>query len=398
MIPVRKGVRNLEAWTRILDGLAAETLFRDVEPLGPAAPRRADRTGRPLLDFSSNDYQGLASHPAVIGAAARAAETWGAGAGASRLLGGTLGLTEELERDLARWKGAEAALLFGSGTLANLGILKALTAVSGAEIFMDRLAHASLVDGALLSGARWHRFRHNDCDHLEGLLRKKQGPAIIVAESVYSMDGDLAPLADLRALAVRHDAVLVLDEAHAVGVFGPALEGAAHDASFAASPAVVRMGTLGKAVGNYGAYVAGSATLRRLLVNKARSFLFTTALPPSVLGGTRAAVELLRVNPGWGTELRSKTAELAARLRRDGWNCGTESAILPLPIGENGRALAVMAGLRRRGIYAAAVRPPTVPRGTARIRITLSRLHTAEDLARLETALQETREEIGPSS
>jgi 8-amino-7-oxononanoate synthase len=333
-----------------------------------------------LLDFSSNDYLALSEHPAVIEGSCRALREWGAGAGAARLMSGDLGLCGQLEREIAQLKGKEAALLFGSGYLANIGVIPALVG-RGDVIFTDRLNHASIYDGCRLSGARILRFRHNDPDHLEMLLHKERGRgrALIVAESIYSMDGDRCPLAELVALKERFACLLLVDEAHATGLYGDNGGGLVEEDGVGTGVDLI-MGTFGKALGSYGAYLAASAVLIRYLLNRARSFIYTTALPPAVLGASLAAVELVRSAPELRAELHRKVALFKTELRQLGLQVTGSSQIVPVVIGDSRRALLLAAALEESGIFVAAVRPPTVPAGTARLRFSITNHHSQATL------------------
>lgn len=369
-----------------------QDLEKELEELRQAQRfRRAVAPPQGLLNFSSNDYLDLAHHPDVVAAAERALRTAGAGATASRLVSGTLPLHEELEARLARLKGYPAALLFGSGYLANLGLLGALLG-RGDVVFADRLAHASLMDAAILSRAELQRFRHNDPQHLDALLRKYAGTGrkLVVTESVFSMDGDVAPLPELAAVAQQHGALLLVDEAHATGVFGPGGSGLVHEHKLEAM-VNFSMGTLSKALGGYGGFVACSEVLRALLVNRARAFIYTTAPPPAVTGAALGALDVLEKNPGWGADLLRRAAWFRAQLRAAGFDVmQSASQIIPIQVGENARALAVAEQLRAAGLLAIAIRPPTVPEGTARLRLSVTRAHSEADLARAVELIRTT--------
>ena len=364
---------NREAW------IAAELAVLRQQHRLREAPVRSGTT----LNFSSNDYLDLAHHPEVIAAAERALRNDGAGAGASRLVSGTLTLHEELEARLARLKGYPASLVFGSGYLTNLGVIPALVGRDD-MIFADRLAHASLMDAAILSRAELFRFQHNAADHLDELLKNHNGTGrkLVVTESVFSMDGDLAPLSEIAAAAERHGALLLVDEAHATGVFGPGGCGLIRE--YKLEPLVtVSMGTLSKALGGYGGFVACSETLRTLLVNHARAFIFTTAPPPAVLGAALGALNVLENNPGWGAELLRRAAVFREQLQFFGLDTmQSASQIIPLFVGDNARALTLADRLREQGLLVVAIRPPTVPEGTARLRFSVTLAHRATDLAR----------------
>ena len=361
---------------------------RETRPAALAPGGRLARGGRTFIDFSSNDYLGLSGHPLLAERAGEWAARLGGGAGASRLVTGTLDAHLALEARLAAFKGAEAALLFASGWQANATVIPALLAAApGAAVFTDRLIHASMHAGCAAAGARQHRFRHNDLAHLAELLEThgKAAPArLILVESVYSMDGDRADIPGLAALALRHDAFLYVDEAHATGVLGP--QGKGLCAGVAGVGLV--MGTFSKAFGGFGAYVAGSAALRDWLVNAASGFIFSTAPPPAVLGAIDAALDLV---PGMEAE-RAHLAALAERLRTglaaQGLDTGgSTSQIVPAIIGAEEAALAASARLAEAGLLAAAIRPPTVARGTSRLRIALRAAHTGDDVDTLLGAL-----------
>jgi 8-amino-7-oxononanoate synthase len=342
--------------------------------------------GRTLTNLSSNDYLGLAGDPGVRRRAAGALARWGTGACASRLMCGTLELHEELEARLARICDAEAALVFSSGFGMNVGLLPALAGRDDV-LFLDRLVHASLVDGARLSGATVVRFPHGDVAALERLAGRTpcRGRRVIVCESVYSMDGDVAPLAELAALARRLDAALVVDEAHAVGVFGRG-GGLCRERGVRAD---VVVGTLGKALGSVGGFVACEAPLREYLVNRARSFVFATALPPPSLGAALGALERLEAEPGLGAALLGRARDFHALLAARGLRLPPfATQLLPVHVGDNGKALALAARLREEGLLVTAVRPPTVPAGTARLRLSVT-------LAHAPSALEDAAERIG---
>ncbi len=335
-----------------------------------------------LLDFSSNDYLGLTRHPRLLTAAAEAMSVYGTGAGSARLMGGNLELHRRLETALALLKERDAALLFGSGYLANIGVIPALVGRHDA-IFADRLDHASIYDGSRLSGAAVHRFRHNDCNHLEELLKERRGKgeALIVVESLYSMDGDLCPLAEVVELKERYGCRLLVDEAHATGLFGPHGAGLVGEAGLAGRVDLV-LGTLGKALGSYGAYVAGDRDLIDYLVNRARSFIFSTALPPAASAAALAALALMVEEPELRADLWARVEFFKARLKEAGITADLgPSQIIPLPVGESSAALALADELRRRGLFTVAVRPPTVPEGSARLRLSVTRHLTEANLA-----------------
>jgi 8-amino-7-oxononanoate synthase len=335
------------------------------------------------LDFSSNDYLALTEHPAMIAASREALAQSGTGSGAARLMSGSLACHHLLEQEVARLKGTEAALLFGSGYLANIGVIPALVG-SGDVIFADRLNHASIYDGCRLAGARTYRFQHNDSNHLEELLKRHRGAyrqALIVVESIYSMDGDRCPLQEMAALRNRYDCLLMVDEAHATGVFGPGGAGVIAEDGVVGDVDIA-MGTFGKALGSYGAYIAASQKLTLYLVNQARSFIYSTSLPPAVIGASLAALRLIRAEPGLRNELHAKVALFKKTLTQEGMSQDLgPSQIVPIVIGDSGKAVGLAAELRVNHIFATPVRPPTVPEGTARIRFSITRHHQPAALA-----------------
>ncbi len=344
----------------------------------------------PLLDFSSNDYLALSTHPGIIAASRKALEEFGAGSGAARLMSGNLEIHGKLEQKVAQLKDQQAALVFGSGYMANTGIIPALVGRNDV-IFTDRLNHASIYDGCRLAGADLVRFHHNDLSHLEELLQKKRGlgSALIVVESVYSMDGDFCPLKDLVGLKKRYDCLLLVDEAHATGVFGNKGGGLVEQQGVSQEVDLV-MGTFGKALGSYGAYVAASREMISYLINRARSFIYSTALPPAVIGASLAAVEIIQKEPELRLELHRKVELFKSTLKKHGVadNPGP-SQIIPIEIGESAKALALAAELRKKGVFATAVRPPTVPQGTARLRFSVTRHLSDNDLVQTAGALYE---------
>ncbi|UCD65651.1 MAG: 8-amino-7-oxononanoate synthase [Deltaproteobacteria bacterium] len=337
-----------------------------------------------LLDFSSNDYLALSEHPEVIAASRKYLEMFGAGAGAARLMSGDLEINHLLEEEIAGLKSKEAALTFGSGYLANTGIIPALVG-RGDLIITDRLNHASIYDGCLLSGARTIRFRHNDLTHLEQILQEKRSQfnsCLVVVESIYSMDGDRCPLVELVQLKKRFDFQLMVDEAHATGLYGE--NGAGIIEEDKVSDGVdIAMGTFGKALGSYGAYAAASKELIDFLINKARTFIYSTALPPAVVGATLAAIYLVKSEPELRINLHAKVAFFKKHLRKNGIKDDPgPSQIIPVMVGDSAKALAIAEELQENNLYVKAVRPPTVPEGSARLRFSITRYHQEDDLKR----------------
>lgn len=367
---------------------AARGLRRTLRPAALAGDGRIVRDGREMLDFSSNDYLGLARHPLLAERAGEWAARMGSGSGASRLVTGTHDAHLALEDKIARFKGTEAALIFASGWQANAAVIPAiLAAVPGAVVLTDRLNHASMHAGCNVAGIRQTRFAHNDMATLEKLLAESaDAPArVILTESVFSMDGDRADMAELARLAQEYDALLYVDEAHATGVLGP--KGAGLSATVPGAVDVT-MGTFSKALGGFGAYVAGSRVLIDYLVNASSGFIYTTAPPPAVLGAIDAALDLV---PEMDAE-RAHLAALGDRLREGltarGFDVAASSTqIVPAVIGEAEEALALSARLEEAGMIASAIRPPTVPKGTSRLRLALRATHGEEDVDALLAAI-----------
>jgi len=386
----------LETLSQELKNLAAQDLRRrltTVEEILPGGRVRVD--GRVLLNLSSNDYLGLSQDPRLIAAAREAAARWGVGAGASRLVAGHLALHEEVEASLAAFKGTDAAVIFSTGYMTNLGVISALVG-PGDTVFGDRLNHASIYDGIKLAGATLARFPHRDMNRLEDLLKKASpGKKLIITDSVFSVDGDLVPLPDLVDLKERHGAALMLDEAHATGVLGPKGAGLA-EAWGLTERVEVHMGTFSKAMGSLGGFVAGDRRLIEYLHNRARSFIYSTAVPPPVLGAIAAALELVVSEPERRSYLLEEAGKFRQGLTEAGFDIlGSETQIVPVLAGENARTLALAARLREEGLMAIALRPPTVPPGRARVRFSLSAAHSQEDLAAAREAIITVGREMG---
>lgn len=368
-----------------LAALEARSQRRRLAETAHGEGARVTRNGRKLLSFCSNDYLGLAAHPAIVEAAAAALEEHGLGAGASRLITGNHPLHAALEERLARWKCADAAMVFGSGYLANLGAIPALAGESDV-IFIDELAHACLYAGARLSRAEVVVFPHNDTGALEALLaveRKRFCHALIVTEGVFSMDGDLAPLPAIAEIAGAHDAWLLVDDAHGLGTIA---KGRGSAFAFGTEPVLVPLqtGTLSKALGAYGGYLAASAPVIELLTSRARSFVYATALPPAVIAGATAALDFITENPDV-TEQPLRNARLFTRALD---LPVAASQIVPIVLGDEARAMAASAALEDAGFLVTAIRPPTVPGGTARLRFAFSALHEERDVLALAEAVR----------
>ena len=378
-----------------LEELRDRGLYRRLRLIsGPQGPR-VTLDGQPVLLLCSNDYLGLANHPRVRGAAAEAAMRWGAGAGASRLISGNMQPHGRLEDRLARFKGYESALLFGSGYLANTGTIAAL-AGEGTVVFSDELNHASIIDGCRLSRAETFVYRHGDTEHLAWGLREAGGRgSLIVTDGVFSMDGDLAPLPRLVELARDHGCKLMVDEAHATGAVGPGGRGSVAAAGLSGEVDVV-MGTLGKALGSYGAYVCAGRELTDYLTNTARSLIFSTAPPPSVAAAGLAALELLESRPHRLEELHANAATLRSALAAQGLTTSaSQTQVIPMQIGDAQLTMALSERLLERGVFAQGIRPPTVPEGTSRLRFTVMSTHRAEELERAAETVGSAARELG---
>jgi 8-amino-7-oxononanoate synthase len=374
---------------RELDERAAQGLQRGRRALESPQSPRIVVDGERSLSFCSNDYLGLANHPRVVAALCEGAQRYGAGSGASHLVSGHFDVHHELEQMLAQFVGKPAALLFSTGYLANLGAVQALVG-HGDTVFADKLNHASLNDAMLLSRAEVKRYRHGDMAQLAQLLAKTgNGRKLIVSDAVFSMDGDIAPLPELLALCERHDAWLLVDDAHGFGVLGD--QGRGSLAHFGIdSPRIIYMATLGKAAGVSGAFVAAERVVIDTLVQGARSYIYTTASPPALAAALLAGTELLRAEEWRRAQLQKLIARLRVGLDGLPWVLmPSQTPIQPLLVGGNDEAVALSEGLRERGIRVPAIRPPTVPQGTARLRISLSAAHDEQDVDQLIEALHE---------
>jgi glycine C-acetyltransferase/8-amino-7-oxononanoate synthase len=375
--------------------IRSEGLLRELRTVGGPQGPRVELEGRQVLLLCSNNYLGLADHPRVRQAAAEAAMRWGAGAGASRLISGNMPPHAALEERLADFKGAESALLFGSGYLANSGVIAAL-AGRDEVVFSDELNHASIIDGCRLARAKTFVYRHGDVEHLAWGLRKAGGrAALIVSDGVFSMDGDVAPLAPLVDLARRHGCRLMVDEAHGTGAVGPGGRGAVAEAGLTGEVDLI-VGTLGKALGSYGAYACGSRELIEYLLNTARPFIFSTALPPTVVAAASAALELLIARPRQVDRLASNATVLREALAGEGLDVGpSRTQIVPVLVGDAADSVALCERVLERGVFGQAIRPPTVPAGTSRLRLTVMATHRVGELRRAARIIGVAARELG---
>jgi 8-amino-7-oxononanoate synthase len=376
-------------------------LYRSRQTLEGAQGAEVDVDGQRFINFCSNDYLGLANHPDVITAFKHAADQYGVGSGASHLVCGHSSPHHQLEQALAEFTGRDRALLFSSGYMANLGVVNALLGKQD-YVYEDRLNHASLLDAGLLSGARFQRFAHNDINHLKARLKKNglkknaEGRKLIVVDGVFSMDGDLAPLPELAELADQSNACLMVDDAHGIGVLGATGAGSTEHFQLNQKQVPVLMGTLGKSFGSFGAFVAGSEALIETLIQHARTYIYTTALPPAVAAASLAGLEIIKKDQARRIHLQQLIAQFKAgfdalRMDRqlDAELVESQTAIQPVLIGDSEKAVLISKALRDRKILVSAIRPPTVPEGTARLRVTLSAAHRREHVQHLLGALAE---------
>jgi glycine C-acetyltransferase/8-amino-7-oxononanoate synthase len=364
-----------------LDGLARRSLLRRLRTIDSAPGAEVEMDGRRVLLFSSNNYLDLAAHPMVTDAAIRAIRRYGVGAGASRLVSGTLPPHRELEERLAAFKRTEAALVFSTGYQANLGLVQTL-AEDRTVIYADRLCHASLIDACRLCASTLRIYRHRDASQLSGLLRRGRaaGPALVVTDGVFSMDGDLAPLPELLKAAEETGAMVMVDDAHGTGVMGPDGRGTVEHFGLDGLP-IIQMGTLSKALGSLGGFIAGPRDLIEYVVNRARPFIYTTALPPAMAAAASAALRVIETEPERRVRLWSLRHRLHDGLRGLGFDTlGSASPIIPLMIGDADAALRLSDSLLEHGIYAPAIRPPTVSAGTSRIRLSVTSGHNPEQI------------------
>ncbi|WP_017727660.1 8-amino-7-oxononanoate synthase [Halalkalibacterium ligniniphilum] len=379
-----------------LDAFEQKAQKRELFTVRDADKRWLTMKGRRLLNLASNNYLGLSGHERLKAAAIRAITEYGVGATASRLIVGNHPLYEKAENALKIWKRAEASLILHSGYAANIGILSAVIGRNGV-VFSDKFNHASIVDGSILSRAEHKRYRHNDMTHLEALLKKtpKDKRKLIVTDTIFSMDGDKALLLDLVTLKERYNAILMVDEAHGSGVYGPNGEGYSYEVNLQGKIDIL-MGTFSKAMGCYGAYVTGEPYIIDYLKNKMRSFIFSTGLPPMILASIQEAIYFVQEEPDRRERLQTLSDDFREALSLYGFDtCNSTSQIIPLRIGSNEKTIEFSERLQEAGIAAIAVRPPTVPNGEARIRFALTSEHDAEELAWAVDKIASVGKELG---
>ena len=380
----------MDAIETFLEQRSRDSLLRSLRPASLRQDGKICYNGKELFDFCSNDYLGLSSHPKLIEAATKAVEKFGTSSSASRLLSGDLEIFHELEEKTAVLKGKQSALVFNSGYQGNLGIISSLCDKADA-VFADRLSHASILDGISLSGARLFRYAHNDLNHLESLLRKhseKFKNCLIVTETIFSMDGDRPPLKEIVELKERYNCRLMVDEAHSTGIFGKDGSGVVGEEGLTEKTDLI-MGTFSKALGSFGGFVAASKKIIELLINTSRSFIYSTALPPSVIAANLAALELLEAEPFRRERLLENAAYFRSELAERGFEIKSCSQIVPLIIGETERCIGVSNRLSESGYWVLPIRPPTVPAGRARLRFSLTYCHNREILQDLLGQLDE---------
>jgi 8-amino-7-oxononanoate synthase len=381
--------KKFSVLTRRLQSITEKRLYRVRRIVDSAQGVEVQMDGLKLLNFCGNNYLGLANHPEVVKAFKEGADKYGVGSGSAHLISGHTGVHHKLEENLAEFTGRERALLFSTGYMANLGVISALLSRTDA-VFEDRLNHASLLDGGLLSGARFKRYQHADTNSLESALEKSAAKQkLIVTDGVFSMDGDLAPLSELTRLAGNYKAWLMVDDAHGLAVLGAKGGGIVEHLNLTQQQVPILMGTLGKGFGTFGAFVAGSEVLIESLIQMARTYVYTTAMPAAVAEATCASLKLV-INETWR---REKLHALVAYFYQGATQLGLQlksspSAIQPIIIGDSQRALEVSKALLEEGFFVSAIRPPTVPEGSARLRITFSALHKQQHVDRLLTALE----------
>lgn len=374
----------MEGIEHFLKARAKEGLLRALRPASSRSKGKIRLDKKEYIDFSSNDYLGLSGHPRLMAESKKAIDKFGTASCASRLMSGDLMLHHRLEEKIAEFKNKEAALFFNSGYQANLGIISSLYAKRDG-IFFDRLVHASIIDGVILSGARFFRFQHNDAGHLESLLKKERGKfnkSLIITETVFSMDGDKAPLGDLCRLKEKYGCEIFVDEAHATGIFGRNGSGMAEEAGLSGKIDFI-MGTFSKAMAGFGAYLATSRSHVEYLVNTCRSFIYSTALPAAIAACNLASIGLVKEEPYRRQRLLNSARYFRQALKANGFEARGDSQIVPIVIGDNFRVKAFAESLQKKGYWVLPVRPPTVPQGEARLRFSLTFDHSQEILKKL---------------
>ncbi len=380
---------------KIID-LESQHLRRQLRIVESPAETTITIEGRELISMASNNYMGLANHPAIKQAAIKAIEQWGVGAGAARLISGTMRPHQQLEEDLAHFKQVEAALTFGTGYTTNLGLIPSLID-QGGLILADRYCHASLIEACRLSKAQFRLFHHNDVEHVEELLKKRVHgcPTLVVTEGVFSMDGDLAPLPELFKFCKNYDATLLVDDAHGTGVMGGNGRGTIE--YFGLNPkGVLQMGTLSKAIGTSGGYVAGTASLKEYLINTSNTFIYTTAPPPAMAAAASAAIQIIQNDPERRRRLWDNRNYLYSELKAMGFQLtNTQSPILPIIVRTQETALNMSQALYKAGIYVPAIRPPTVPKNSSRLRLTVSSEHSKDQLLKVLETIRKTGTAMG---
>lgn len=384
-------LKNFTDIPSILDARRRDCLLRTRNELQSPQSIEPIINGRKMLSFCSNDYLGLANHPDIAEAMKQSIDQYGVGAGASHLVNGHHREHELLERELAEFTGREAVLLFSTGYMANLGVMSSLMSRQD-SIIQDKLNHASLIDGGQLAGSKVLRFRHSDMNHLDEQLSRATGKKLIVTDGVFSMDGDCAPLADIASAAKKHNAWLMVDDAHGMGVLGPQGSGLVNELGLTAQQVPLLIGTLGKGFGTSGAFVAGDQDTIDFLLQHARTYIYTTATPPAVAAATRQSLKLVKQADASRSHLKKRIAQLRQGVTDLGYELmDSTTPIQPILIGENQVALDLSARLSDAGLLVTAIRPPTVPKGTARLRVTLSASHTEAHVARLLNALADSK-------
>ena len=379
-----------------IDDLKEKGLYRTLKVIEETQYPVARIDGKELILFSSNDYLGLAGHPEMIKSSVEATKRFRTGAGSSRLLSGTIELSRILEKRIAEFKGCEEGIVFSTGYMTNLGVITSLAGKDDAAI-IDKLNHASIIDGCKLSGAQLRAYPHKDMKKLEEILSSSMNfrRRLIITDGVFSMDGDIAPLKDIVQLADKYGAIVIVDDAHGTGVLGKTGRGILEHFEMKGD-SIIQMGTFSKALGSLGGYVVGSHTLIDLLRNKARQFIYTTALPPGVLAASIAAIEVIEREPEQRSLLWSNTERFREGLKKSGFNTMESSTpIIPILTGDEEKTMRLSNGLYEEGIYAPGIRPPTVPHGMGRVRFSVTALHTEEHLKKAQDALEKVARELG---